>query len=465
MTQTPDQHHGRPSGPSGGRTGDGLWTWLRDLGVQRRTTDKWVAGVCSGIADRLGVDPVLVRAGFILVLIFGGFGVPLYLAAWALLPDRNGEISAENAIRHGDGKSIVLLVFVGIAVLGGLSDKWWLWFVLAPLGLFLFWVMRSAKSGKSSDEIGREASELAARLGDTVSGWASSSGPAAREAKETREAKEARERADAAGGGPATAACAGPVSPDGGPRPSPAWSGGGPHGMGPGRTGPVSAPPPRIVRDRRRRAGFLGLLLVLGLAVAGYASGTGLQSHFAWSHSTPEVFALACTLGGVGLALFIVGLTGRRAGFLTFLATLLAIAAVTGTMGQVQATLQGGLGDRTWTLAKGVPPGGFRLGAGDATLDLTGATAGQHITLQQGLGDLTILVPAGVTATIEATVGVGDLKVVDSQGKTVTGGLQTGTGQHGSADSVKQTFGTGATTVTVTAHLGAGDLTIKEQSP
>ncbi len=450
MTQIPGEQAGRPPGASG----DGLWSWLRDLGVRRRNEDRWFAGVCSGLADRLGVDPVLVRAVFLLVLIFGGLGVPLYLVAWAFLPDRRGGIVAENAIRHRDGRSIVLLVVAGLAVIGGLSDKWWLWLILAPVGVFVFWVLRSARSGKASDEIGREASELATRLGETVSGWFGPQGP--------RGTGEAGGPVGASGSSGATmpyaapAAPATPVAPvtlEKANPPPPSWPGATPHGMGPGRTGPVATPQPKIVRDRRRRGGFLGLLLVVGLAVAGYTGGSQVRSRFAWPTSTPETFALACALGGVGLALFLVGLTGRRAGFLTFIATLLAIAAVTGTMGQVPGYVKGGLGDRTWTVSD-APAGGYHLGAGKAILDLTGASAGQHLTVTQGLGDLTIVVPTGVTATIDASVAVGNL-VLQKQDGTKT--------QDDSVDSVTRAFGTGPTTITVSARLGAGNLTIEER--
>lgn len=467
MTQIPDGQQGRPSGPDGAGNGVGLWTWLRGLKVRRRSEDRWFAGVCSGLADRLGVDPVLVRAVFILVLIFGGLGLPLYLLAWALLPDRHGEIAAENAIRHHDSKSIVLLVVVGIAVLGGLSDKWLLWLILAPVGILVFWALRSAKSGKSSDEIGREASQFATRIGDTVSGWVSSPGstggaPGTPQTRELREAREAREQAEAPGTSPATLpyAASAPVLPatpvtlD--PVNPPFGGRDGPHGMGPGRTGSVTAPPPQIVRDRRRRGGFLGLLLVVGLAVAGYAGGTQLQSEFAWPTSTPVTFALACALGGAGLALVLVGLTGRRAGFLTFLATVLAIAAVTGTIGPVPGFVKGGLGDRTWRVSDRVPAGGYHLGAGQATLDLTGATPGQDITVTQGAGDLTIVVPTGVTATIDASVAAGNLALPKPGGTSSQEGVD-------SVDSVNRPFGTGATAITVTAHLGAGNLTIKVQ--
>ena len=49
-----------------------------------------VAGVAAGLADYLGVDPTLVRIGFVALALMGGVAVPLYLAGWLIIPDENG---------------------------------------------------------------------------------------------------------------------------------------------------------------------------------------------------------------------------------------------------------------------------------------------------------------------------------------------------------------------------------------
>lgn len=54
--------------------------------VQRAVDDAKLGGVCSGVAARWGVDPVLVRVGAVLLALTGGVGVILYLAGWLLLP-------------------------------------------------------------------------------------------------------------------------------------------------------------------------------------------------------------------------------------------------------------------------------------------------------------------------------------------------------------------------------------------
>jgi phage shock protein C len=52
----------------------------------RRTNDKMIAGVASGVADFFGIDPTLVRVGFVLLTIFGGSGAVLYLIMWVIVP-------------------------------------------------------------------------------------------------------------------------------------------------------------------------------------------------------------------------------------------------------------------------------------------------------------------------------------------------------------------------------------------
>lgn len=50
-----------------------------------------VAGVAAGIADYLDVDVVVVRVLLVVLTLAGGLGVPLYLAAWLLVPDEGAD--------------------------------------------------------------------------------------------------------------------------------------------------------------------------------------------------------------------------------------------------------------------------------------------------------------------------------------------------------------------------------------
>jgi signal transduction histidine kinase len=54
--------------------------------LRRDRSGGWIAGVCAGLARRFGVDPALVRLGFVVATAAGGAGVALYLLAWLVVP-------------------------------------------------------------------------------------------------------------------------------------------------------------------------------------------------------------------------------------------------------------------------------------------------------------------------------------------------------------------------------------------
>jgi signal transduction histidine kinase len=54
--------------------------------LRRDPTRRWLGGVCSGIAMRLGVDPALVRLAFVVATAAGGIGIALYALSWLVIP-------------------------------------------------------------------------------------------------------------------------------------------------------------------------------------------------------------------------------------------------------------------------------------------------------------------------------------------------------------------------------------------
>lgn len=68
----------QPSTYSGGGRGKRL---------VRRTDDKVIAGVCSGLAAYTGLDANLIRIVLVLAVVFGfGTGIVLYALGWLLMP-------------------------------------------------------------------------------------------------------------------------------------------------------------------------------------------------------------------------------------------------------------------------------------------------------------------------------------------------------------------------------------------
>ncbi|WP_020537889.1 PspC domain-containing protein [Lewinella cohaerens] len=56
--------------------------------LYRDTEDSVVGGVAAGLTAYFGIaDPIWVRLFFVLVVISGGIGIPLYLILWALMPE------------------------------------------------------------------------------------------------------------------------------------------------------------------------------------------------------------------------------------------------------------------------------------------------------------------------------------------------------------------------------------------
>src|SRR3954469_1455762 len=146
----------------------------RDPGPRRlykSTDDRMVAGVCAGIADYFGIDPVIVRVIAVALVFAGGAGLLAYVAAWLLVPDRD----AEPEERPGRTATIVGAIALVLAF-GALSSVWggqfggWHWtgpFVslvfigLAGLGIWYLASGESPSVGGARDVLRRAGFGLA----------------------------------------------------------------------------------------------------------------------------------------------------------------------------------------------------------------------------------------------------------------------------------------------------------------
>ena len=54
--------------------------------LRRCAADRWIAGVCGGIARLTGVESWIWRMLFVLGLVFGGFTVFVYIVLWIFVP-------------------------------------------------------------------------------------------------------------------------------------------------------------------------------------------------------------------------------------------------------------------------------------------------------------------------------------------------------------------------------------------
>jgi signal transduction histidine kinase/phage shock protein PspC (stress-responsive transcriptional regulator) len=108
-----------------------------------------IGGVCAGLGRRLGIDPLILRIGFVVAAGAGGLGVILYALAWALLPagDGDGRALMARAAGRREGWMVASgLVLLMLAVLL-LFRAWGLWvgdaivwpLILATGGGALIW--------------------------------------------------------------------------------------------------------------------------------------------------------------------------------------------------------------------------------------------------------------------------------------------------------------------------------------
>ena len=85
--------------------------------LERATSGRALGGVAAGVAEHLGLSPLVVRLAFVLLALSGGAGVAMYGALWVLVPQAAGP-AAEG--RRGASTERVQLLALGALGLGGL---------------------------------------------------------------------------------------------------------------------------------------------------------------------------------------------------------------------------------------------------------------------------------------------------------------------------------------------------------
>jgi len=129
--------------------------------LYRSTTNKVIGGVCGGLGEYLGIDPVLVRIVVVLLILAPGIGIWAYVAAWIIIPRCPEEIAQESAPQMSGSWHRYLpgLVLVALGALLLVRQHWY-WFgwrelwpaVLIIIGVALI-VRGSRATGRSSTPI------------------------------------------------------------------------------------------------------------------------------------------------------------------------------------------------------------------------------------------------------------------------------------------------------------------------
>ena len=73
-------------------------TELHRTALRRPFQGRVVTGVAAGLARYLGVDVTIVRIAFVVLTVFSGAGIPLYLAGLLLIPEEGSEQSIAGSL-------------------------------------------------------------------------------------------------------------------------------------------------------------------------------------------------------------------------------------------------------------------------------------------------------------------------------------------------------------------------------
>jgi phage shock protein PspC (stress-responsive transcriptional regulator) len=168
-----------------------------------------------------------------------------------------------------------------------------------------------------------------------------------------------------------------------------------------------TAPPPP--RPMRPRSPIVGLTLSLAALVAGVLVLVGVSGT-----SVPTEVVLAAALGTVGVGLVVGSFWGRAPGLVAVAVLLgLGLAATVAA----RPVIDHGVGDRTWSP---IGSSSYRLGVGEATLDLTRLPLQEGQTLRVAarvdMGHLLVLLPPQARVAVTAKAELGDL-LLDGQDK------------------------------------------------
>jgi phage shock protein PspC (stress-responsive transcriptional regulator) len=321
--------------------------------LARSADHRVIAGVCGGIGDYFHIDPVIVRIAFVLLTVFGGFGVLLYLGAWLLLPEASGSVQVGPApftrLQYRNGRTLMAVILIVVAVFvfadNFSPDHRGLLWGLALVGVGVFLLVQERWQPATSYPTAR-------------------SGPAA---------------TYAAASFPAAASTYA----------TPVWS------------PTIRTPRPRSI---------LGMVTIatalLALGVAALLDSAGLVSVSVATGAAIALIIVACGL--------IAGTWFGRSRALIVLGVLLIPFTAAATL--VHEPLTGGTGNVTVAPQRLADVSGpYHLIAGKLTVDLSQVSVGsgsQSLTATVAFGQLTVVVPPGMNLDVHGHVGAGQVNLL-----------------------------------------------------
>lgn len=86
--------------------------------LRRSRDDRVIAGVCGGLGRHFGIDPVILRLVFVVLLLAGGSGILLYVVGWIAIPEERPGDELAAPVREGErvggGAEVIGIVLVAL---------------------------------------------------------------------------------------------------------------------------------------------------------------------------------------------------------------------------------------------------------------------------------------------------------------------------------------------------------------
>jgi phage shock protein PspC (stress-responsive transcriptional regulator) len=383
-------------------------------GLVREPDDRKFAGVCSGLADRLGVDVTALRVGLVALALVTPTVVIAYVVAALVVPERRPDQLRVRAQRVHLGRipHPVLVIGAIIAVAIVVDDAWWLEPFPAALALIAVgvWLIAQRRDDESDRDDGlpwpgsTAPDSAVSPPSDAVGVDETALESVPRDAEPTQLLDATERFAPTEGTGPS-----GELPPPG----SPWWSGRrGPEVSAepappPAAAPSITAPDPTAATPRAPRSRLVAVVLAVLLVGGG----------FVWLLDALDLVEvdwtdrLALGLVVVGIGLLIAAWRGR-AWALVPVGLLFALLIVTAEA--LVVPVDAGTGEQTEIVDTPAELArDHELFAGQLTLDLRDVrlSAGEAATVEAavGAGQLRVLVPEDATVTVDADLRIGEV--------------------------------------------------------
>jgi phage shock protein PspC (stress-responsive transcriptional regulator) len=126
--------------------------------LYRSRTNRVIGGVCGGLGEYLGVDPVVIRLIWAITFFLGGVGFIAYIICLVVIPETPSGVTQVSQTYTSPATlgiiiGAVIIIAGGLLLLGNIFQwswrwGWWLWSILLPLaliGLGIFLMIRKRR--------------------------------------------------------------------------------------------------------------------------------------------------------------------------------------------------------------------------------------------------------------------------------------------------------------------------------